>query len=77
MLNQPDDATGTCTLYMSLATCIYVCLSGIWLGGLFYFLFFLISSAMHMYFHVVVHTMYTVHVVVHVYTCTCSSTYMI
>ena len=24
-------------------TCIYVCLSGIWLGGLFYFLFFLIS----------------------------------
>ena len=30
-------------MYMSLATCVYVCLSGIWLGGLFYFLFFLVS----------------------------------
>ena len=33
------------TVYVYIATCIYVCLSGLWLGGL-------LHLSLHMYFHV-------------------------
>ena len=45
-----------CTMYMYMSLAIYVCLAGLWLGGLlhlsFLSTFLKLVYAMHMYFHV-------------------------